>query len=594
MIVIKSFVVLSAVLCVLCNEKLLTAKDSEADLLSKAFKKLLVDVLVPINKTINVITYEGFNYLAIELLHQLMNNYGQSMNFQIGTCREYCRDFNIFKQTTLLILDKWIEPLNEFIHLAAECDVIFMFYISGMTPDQYLDKFGNIRSKSLPNFLLLIDEGDFLQLSMPAFFSATSCTKAYLQNINRFPKAVLKWELETFDLASQLKFHGCPLGIDCFRAEKPELILPKVGGYLNTNFSQYSGYFVDIIKELSRQYNFKVRVILDDSFRHIQLLGTPNKFTADSLFRRPKYLTTINRQIFFIIPLGDYYTGLEKLFLPYDDIGWILIVMTFTAGLIVIQVVVRLSKNSQNFVFGHRVTSPTMNLFVAFFGLGQIVLPGRNFARFILILFILWCLIIRTAYQGILYELLKSDGRKELNLNAEDFLERNATIHTNEFSFYAMMELTGRTSHELNILASTYNASNVHEHVEILKNASGNNILAIDDLQFAISNKMQAFNDVKLLKNENHRIPLRFALVPGYFMQKLFEHKLMQMQEAGLIYYYQRRTIDSKYSDLLEEEDEPKVLSLSHLSIGFQAFLLFCCVAILVFVIEIVKFKIRR
>jgi hypothetical protein len=39
-------------------------------------------------------------------------------------------------------------------------------------------------------------------------------------------------------------------------------------------------------------------------------------------------------------------------------------------------------------------------------GGGQFKLPGRNFARYCLMLFILFCLVMRTAYQGMQFDLM--------------------------------------------------------------------------------------------------------------------------------------------------------------------------------------------
>jgi len=94
-------------------------------------------------------------------------------------------------------------------------------------------------------------------------------------------------------------------------------------------------------------------------------------------------------------------------------------------------------------VIGRDVHAPTVNLFAAFFGLGQTRLPGRNFARFLLMLYILWCLIIRTGYQGVLYDLLKGDGRKPQNMQLDDFVANyNATIHVNLFCKASIFERT--------------------------------------------------------------------------------------------------------------------------------------------------------
>jgi len=53
--------------------------------------------------------------------------------------------------------------------------------------------------------------------------------------------------------------------------------------------------------------------------------------------------------------------------------------------------------------------------------------PRRNFARFLLMLFIIWSLIFRTCYQGLLFEYLQGDGRKPPIKSIKELLSRNLT-----------------------------------------------------------------------------------------------------------------------------------------------------------------------
>jgi len=588
---INKFVLLSVIIGVWCNKSLLVNKNDEEEVIAEALKKILLEVFVPINKTINVITNEEKNIRLTEVLvRQMMENYWEVLSFEIQTYKEESTILEIYKKTTIFIIDHLTPTSTYYLTSGA---MIYLFYIAGMSSAKYLealDIYSGFYVTSLPNILLLIDEDDFLHLKMLTHFTETSCTKASLLNINRFSKASKQWELPNFNLTSLLKFHGCPMKTNCEITKAPEIIQPP---NYTPNFDDYSGYFSDITRELSKRFNFTFTVSEGSDMKHIQIMffGISTTFSS-SYSSRQSYLTTINRNIYFLVPLGDYYTGLEKLSLPYDQIGWILIVLTFSVGLIVIQVVLRLSKIKQNFVFGRHFTSPTMNLFGAFFGASHTTLPGRNFARFILMLYIVWCLIIRTAYQGVLYELLKSDGRKQQTLSVDDFLAGNMTLHLNHFCMYILFNMPGINYDEIALQSRLqyFDESNVHDHLESVKNSS-DHFMAIDDLQFAISNRQKFITGIKIMKNENIRIPLKFATVQGYFMEKLFESKLMQMQEAGLIEHWKRKYYDPKFLDLMEEEDEPKVLTLQHLSIGFQVFLLFTGLAIIVFVVETVKFK---
>jgi hypothetical protein len=79
-------------------------------------------------------------------------------------------------------------------------------------------------------------------------------------------------------------------------------------------------------------------------------------------------------------------------------------------------------------VFGEGVRMPSYNVAGTFFGIGQMRLPTANFPRFILMLFILFCLIFRTAYQGVFYEMMTTDMRKPAPKSIIDLYEGNYSM----------------------------------------------------------------------------------------------------------------------------------------------------------------------
>jgi len=98
----------------------------------------------------------------------------------------------------------------------------------------------------------------------------------------------------------------------------------------------------------------------------------------------------------FVVPPGEPYTALEKMFIMFDMETWIAIITFLIIGLVTIGAVNLMSRKAQDFVYGRNVITPTMNMFEVFLCGAQVRLPGRNFARFLLMMFIIWCLIIRT------------------------------------------------------------------------------------------------------------------------------------------------------------------------------------------------------
>jgi hypothetical protein len=71
-------------------------------------------------------------------------------------------------------------------------------------------------------------------------------------------------------------------------------------------------------------------------------------------------------------------------------------------------------------------------MFIGFIGGSQHVLPKRNFARFVLMMFLMYSLIIRTVYLGSFYEIIKSKKRIPEVKSIEELIQR-------DFMFLSML-----------------------------------------------------------------------------------------------------------------------------------------------------------
>ena len=129
----------------------------------------------------------------------------------------------------------------------------------------------------------------------------------------------------------------------------------------------------------------------------------------------------------FVTP-AEKYTPYEKFFLPFDLETWILLTMTFIMTFLSIFIINRFSKSAQSLVYGHKVDTPFWNVISIFFGISQTKLPYKNFSRFILIMFIYFCLIFRTCFQSKFFEYMTSEPRRSPPKTIEDVIERNYSI----------------------------------------------------------------------------------------------------------------------------------------------------------------------
>jgi hypothetical protein len=131
-----------------------------------------------------------------------------------------------------------------------------------------------------------------------------------------------------------------------------------------------------------------------------------------------------------LVTPADAYTPYEKLMLPFDSTTWTLLGTTFAITFIMIFIINHLSRSTRTFVYGSKIKTPTLNVISIFFGISQTRLPTGSFSRFILIVFVFFCLIIRTCFQSKSFEFLTSEPRRPPPKSVEDLVRLNYTIKT--------------------------------------------------------------------------------------------------------------------------------------------------------------------
>lgn len=128
---------------------------------------------------------------------------------------------------------------------------------------------------------------------------------------------------------------------------------------------------------------------------------------------RLKFITNttpyIASQITFLVPPGSQLTSFETLFRPLRFKVWLCLAAYFAFGLVVIFIINRQSESVRSFVYGRNVRNPYINMLNAIFGGAQKVEPRENFSRFLLMMFLIFCLVIRNLYTGSLYRFLQTD-----------------------------------------------------------------------------------------------------------------------------------------------------------------------------------------
>jgi hypothetical protein len=317
-----------------------------------------------------------------------------------------------------------------------------------------------------------------------------------------------------------------------------------------------------------------------------------------------------------VITEAELYKPYEKILLPFDGLTWYLLLMTFGIAFGAIFAVSRLSRRWQDVVYGQGVRMPAYNVVGTFFGISQMRLPRTFFARFILINFIWFSLIFRTAYQGVFFELFTTDMHKPQPKTFNDLIKRNYTIKGDVLSFITIAHrhqinpffkytLPDDFENEDPMIADvkSQNYRDVHGNFEFLNDNDTDILVNICDTLRYPSAKTAYLVDLTMIE----RIKRECKFEPEILEEVMYENVVgvrtklhhylfssiadvtQRLVEAGIVQNWYDFLNFVEYRAQVDPEDKsPKVLTLKMLSFGFVIWLSACSVAVAVLFAEII------
>ena len=120
--------------------------------------------------------------------------------------------------------------------------------------------------------------------------------------------------------------------------------------------------------------------------------------------------------------------------MPFDWLTWMWLGIVFAVAFLVIFLIqLSISTSMYDLIIGSNVTTPSLKVIAIFIEIGQILLLQRNVSRFRFMAFILFSLIMRTAYQGKYFKFLTTDMRRKPIQTIEELEEKNFTAIVDAF-----------------------------------------------------------------------------------------------------------------------------------------------------------------
>lgn len=220
----------------------------------------------------------------------------------------------------------------------------------------------------------------------------------------------------------------------------------------------------------------------------------------------------------------------------------------------------------RSFVFGDRVNYPMLNMLNVMFGGALHILPRRNFARFLLGLFLLYTLVMRNAYTGSLYQFLRTSEENQIPRNMKE-------MNAGDYSFMAL-EALSEFINNFPRLASKTRIVNTTEVEDIrsllLKDETKLALLASEDHVAYWNKKSFPRHSFAFCPERASAINIVIYMHKTSCLTPEFSRQILNFNSIGLVEIFKQDYIDPNFmSQWSSFSSEPKRFTLKELEGAF-------------------------
>lgn len=365
-------------------------------------------------------------------------------NTKLSGGRSFRRNFGIIfvdKFTTFRILESRITS-DTFIPRG-----FFLFFMVNGKFKEYEEMAKILYEKQLFRVAFAYEdpESGQLQFDRISVFHHGKCWSSKPMKVVKFEGGKFLGDSSQIHQRDFENLYGCKVNVPIFH-RPPALIIDE-----ETN--KVGGFDYKILQWLSEKMNFKINEIrLEGSYQwgtfnltSMKMSGALKElYEGDAHLAIGAYILRSNRSEYFefsnaymatslviTIPLGERYTSFEQLLKPFGVVTWSLMLTIFLASILAILIINLKFKRMKKHIYGSNIRTPMMNLITAILGGSQNKLPKQNFSRFLLMMLLVFCLVQRNLYQGLLFIFITGNQRHpEIQSLIQLADDRSITIYT--------------------------------------------------------------------------------------------------------------------------------------------------------------------
>ncbi|CRK90109.1 CLUMA_CG003827, isoform A [Clunio marinus] len=430
-------------------------------------------------------------------------------------------------------------------------------------------------------------------------FNKLNCNDTSAITVNKFVKGKFVKNLKYFYPQKMRNLHDCYVRVAVANSAPPFVIEKK----LSNGSSELSGQDISMIKTIAEYLNFKINYSFIGHEGYLLENGSavgPLKTLIDGdsdlsvtnwwmIPVRLKFLDStapyLVEPVAFNIPPGQDLTAFEKLTFPFSTGSWILIGSCYLIGILVIFIVKRCSDDVQNFVFGLNVRHNYLNMFSVFMGVSTSILPGRNFARFLLMMFLIYSLVVRSIYQGIFFLLLQSNRQHKEVQTIDEMIEKDFTFYAYPGHYQIISKFD--KIRDRSVILEFQDVPSFIKRIKTDASFKAAHALSYLELIYKNQQNMSGLQLHICKEFLTSNIPVVVYTRKKFYLLNALNKKLDILKAAGLTEYWNFQPINKRLLTLKEIE-LPKVLTLNHMLGSFYILFLGILISFAVFMLEFI------
>lgn len=288
----------------------------------------------------------------------------------------------------------------------------------------------------------------------------------------------------------------------------------------------------------------------------------------------------------FVVRNDIFFGPLKQLINPYQDDTWLMLILSFGFFIIFIEILMFLKANKLKiFILGPKNRTPIFNLTTTLLGYGTpvLILPTTNFARFILMSWMLLTMEVRNGYQGKMFDSLRLAKRVPVPRTISELLTKEyILVNTDYTSFYPV------------------NKTQIHPYIESilpLVQSSENHLTAAVIMDYLSYYNLKSRDSITLSAVDEtiYLFQCVMYFVKHSMLRKRFDQKLKVFINSGITSYIAKKHVRSYfYSMTSHRPTDVGVITFKNLNGLYLIFVIMCCISMVAFILELLTKKSRK